>query len=94
MLENITGVIMFLGGVGAVVQNYPRWKLYNNKEDLYWVLGGILAILTAIYLLATQLFVIATSDNLMFIVWSRRTLIFVGFVTWMVLGFRTYILGK
>jgi hypothetical protein len=94
MLENGAGVLMLFGGIAAIIQNYPRWKVYRDKEDLYWVCGGVLAICTALYLLATQPLISAATSNVVFLIWSRRFLIALGLGVWIILGFRAYILKK
>ena len=94
MIEYITGLLMLFGGIVAVVQNYSRWKKYHDPEDRYWIYGGVLAILTAIYFFTTQHAIAITAENMTFIILSRRALIAAAFLAWLVLGYRAYILRK
>jgi hypothetical protein len=92
MIETATGLLMLIGGLGAIIQNYSRWQKYHDKEDLYWVYAGAFAVLTALYFFSTRYLIPITTDNVMFLTWSRRILLAFGFLGWIVLGFRAYVM--
>ncbi|ANV99353.1 hypothetical protein [Bradyrhizobium icense] len=92
MIEFITSALMLLGAIGVIVQHYPRWKKYHDPEDRYWIYAGVLTILTVIYFFVTKHVITITPENVTFLIWSRRVLITVAFLAWLVLGYRRYIL--
>jgi hypothetical protein len=94
MIENITGLVMCLGSIVIIIQNYSYWRQYRDRETALWILAAAFTIFVSIYFYATRYLVPITLDNVGFLTWSRHVLISLGFLAWIILGFRTYILRK
>lgn len=94
MIENFTGIVMTLGSLVILIQNYSHYRKYPNRETLFWIFAAIFTIFVGIYFAATRYFIPIILSNVVFLIWSRHILITLALLSWAILGFRTYILGK
>jgi len=94
MIENLTGIVMTLGSLVILIQNYSYWRKYPSRETLFWIIAALFTIFVGIYFAITRYLVPITPSNVDFLTWSRHILITVTLLGWVILGFRTYILRK
>jgi drug/metabolite transporter (DMT)-like permease len=91
----ILSLLIIISGVFLIVQHYPYWRKYRDRENLHWIAAATLALLLAICAALTYIFPdLLDKDFMSMLIVLRKLLTIVVLIYFLIIGYREYILKK